>query len=74
MRHCSPYTSVLCSFLSRTSADKNECDDYNGGCEDVCVNDDPGFHCECEEGELGVDKKSCTGNSLTPAHTCSYSC
>ena len=40
-----------------------ECDNNNGGCNQVCINK-PGSHeCECHSGyELGLDKKTCAGN------------
>ena len=41
--------------------DKNECLDSNGQCSDICVNEKPGYHCECNEGELDVDQHTCTG-------------
>ena len=39
----------------------NACDDGNGGCKQVCVNDGPGLvHCACKEGfVLMADKLSC---------------
>lgn len=36
----------------------------NGGCAQKCVDDKPGYHCECEEGELATDEKNCTSELL----------
>lgn len=45
--------------------DENECDKYSGGCSHTCVNDAPGYHCECPEPlELNVDGKKCIGELL----------
>ena len=47
------------------SLDKNECLENNGGCSDKCVNEDPGYHCECPKGqELDVDEKTCISKLL----------
>ena len=40
--------------------DIDECEEDTDGCEDGCVNTEPGFHCTCDEGELDLDGKSCT--------------
>ena len=34
--------------------DVDECSIDNGGCDDLCVNEDGSFHCECPSG-------SCSG-------------
>ena len=43
-------------------ADINECDDNNGGCEQICQNTVGSYYCECEEGyELNCDDHACDG-------------
>lgn len=49
------------SYALYIYTDKNECLDSNGQCSDICVNEKPGYHCECNEGELDVDQHTCTG-------------
>lgn len=45
-------------------ADINECDSYNGGCDQTCVNDDGSYHCICESGyTLNPNNKDCDGMS-----------
>ena len=44
-------------------SDINECEDSNGGCEQLCVNFDGTFTCDCENGyALDEDGVSCIGN------------
>lgn len=46
--------------LVPTCLDKNECEDDNGGCEQICKNTEGSNQCECEEGyELQDDDTSC---------------
>ena len=40
----------LLTIFNGLILDKDECLMENGHCEQVCVNDDPGYHCECFEG------------------------
>ena len=48
--------------LSFSSSDKNECDEFNGGCDETCVNTAPGHHCLCKAPlELHPDGKTCIG-------------
>ena len=43
--------------------DVNECDDNNGGCEQICTNlDDGSFQCSCNSGfVLASDNMNCDG-------------
>ena len=41
-------------------ADVDECGDNNGGCSQLCVNEEPGFSCDCTENfELDNDGRTC---------------
>ena len=42
------------------SADVDECGNSNGGCSQVCINEEPGFSCGCMQGfELDNDGMTC---------------
>jgi len=44
------------------SIDINECDDNNGGCEQICTNTDGSFQCDCRSGfTLNNDGMTCDG-------------
>ncbi len=46
--------------------DINECDSYNGGCDQTCINDVGSYHCLCEAGySLDDNLKDCDGNFKT---------
>lgn len=57
----------MCLF----SADVDECLSFNGGCEQVCVNEAEAFTCGCHSGfELRKDEPTkCQRESQTPSHT-----
>ena len=41
----------------------NECSNNNGGCEDVCVDTEGSYFCECDGADLADDNHNCTCNS-----------
>ena len=44
------------------SIDINECDDNDGGCEQICINTDGSFQCGCRSGfTLNNDGRTCSG-------------
>lgn len=57
--------SCLCSagFTStHCETDVNECDIYNGGCQEVCTNTEGSFTCDCQDGhQLRADGYTCSG-------------
>ena len=73
---CSPgYTGVSCAngetisnhysyyYLScYTSTDIRECDDNNGGCDQICTDFPGGYSCSCRSG-FTPDGSSCSGMS-----------
>ena len=54
--------------------DLDECDTSNGGCEEICMNTDGSFYCDCP-GDLvlqGPEYTSCNGrNSYCSCNICS---
>ena len=45
-------------------ADVDECGNNNGGCSQLCVNEEPGFSCDCMENfELDNDGRTCKRKS-----------
>ena len=58
---------VLCNQLivdpkQHFFPDINECSYANGGCEQICQNEDGAYSCSCRPGfKLSVDKRSCVG-------------
>lgn len=55
-------------LLRDLCADLNECEENNGGCQDICENliptsrDHPGYACHCEQGySLDEDRHNCSG-------------
>ena len=47
-------------------ADINECDTDNGGCSQVCTNNDESFVCSCNTGyELDADGTTCNGKAIS---------
>lgn len=49
-------------MLFSSSADINECLDSNGNCEDVCINTEGSFMCQCLNGRvLATDNRTCEG-------------
>lgn len=58
-------TAFICLICS--SADVNECQVHNGGCQHRCVNTRGSYYCECNPGfRLHIDGRTCIGKS----HTC----
>ena len=54
----------LTNFLLCIS-DVNECEEENGGCEQICENTVGSYECSCNQGYLlAADDKTCTGNSI----------
>lgn len=54
---------------------KTSCDKKEGGCEQLCVEDKAGFHCECKYGyHLGDDGTSCILKNHCQSAPCSYKC
>lgn len=52
-------------FTCGFSSDVNECDVFNGGCQQTCVNTPGSHHCECSEGfRMHSDGRTCIGLSL----------
>ena len=57
----SPYNVALALI-----SDTNECSIANGGCEDVCINTNGSYLCDCQDGfELSTDGHNCTGMLIT---------
>ena len=53
-----------------THLDYNECLISNGNCSQICVNEIPGFHCECESGQiLHPDGRTCVANAQCSGST-----
>ena len=49
-----------------SSTDINECLDDNGNCEDVCINMEGNFMCQCSNGRLlASDNRTCEGTVLS---------
>ena len=45
--------------------DINECDTDNGGCSQVCTDNDGSFVCSCNTGyELDADGTTCNGKTI----------
>ena len=50
------------------NADVNECSTNNGGCDQICVNVDGGFYCECQTGFLlASNQQTCNGKQSSHA-------
>jgi len=50
--------------------DYNECLIGNGNCSQICVNEIPGFRCECESGQtLHSDGLTCVANAQCSGST-----
>ena len=64
------YQSVDFFWYFVTHLDYNECLISNGNCSQVCVNEIPGFHCECESGQiLHPDGRTCVANAQCSGST-----
>lgn len=48
------------------AVDVDECATMNGGCDDLCTNDDGSFSCSCTSSGfmLGADGRSCEGKNF----------
>ena len=58
---------MLCSQIKCPHSDVNECDSSNGGCDQICINNDGSFECSCNPGfELASDGFSCDSKYATP--------
>ncbi|KAG8232307.1 hypothetical protein J437_LFUL018286 [Ladona fulva] len=56
--------------LRPTCLDINECLDNNGDCEHLCINEQGGYRCECDDGwKLQRDNRTCQQISHTPRPT-----
>ncbi|XP_050679393.1 collagen and calcium-binding EGF domain-containing protein 1-like isoform X1 [Leptidea sinapis] len=69
---CHPgFTLSLDNYNRKTQpycVDVDECLDNNGGCEQRCVNDPGGFHCECSAPlTLAADSRRCIRTAVTVA-------
>ncbi|KAF5288914.1 hypothetical protein FQA39_LY03793 [Lamprigera yunnana] len=54
---------------------KNECQDNNGGCSQICVNNSTGFYCQCNHGYELIDNKTCIDiNECDTLGSCSQMC
>uniref|UniRef100_A0A3B3BTJ2 EGF-like domain-containing protein n=1 Tax=Oryzias melastigma TaxID=30732 RepID=A0A3B3BTJ2_ORYME len=43
-------------------SDVNECEEFNGGCQQTCINTAGSYHCECSEGfRMHTDGRTCIG-------------
>lgn len=47
--------------MTHISKDINECSNSNGGCEQVCLNEEPYFSCSCYNGFQLYNSKFCSG-------------
>ena len=55
---------VFMSSVPFLPLDYNECSVENGGCEQKCVNQVPGYECQCDSGySLDSDNMSCVANA-----------
>jgi hypothetical protein len=66
MLRVSTYSKLILLWLIRSafssSADINECLDNNGNCEDVCIDTEDSFMCQCLNGRvLAADNRTCEG-------------
>ena len=53
------------SLASYLPLDYDECSVGNGGCEQKCVNQVPGYECQCDSGySLDSDNMSCVANAV----------
>ena len=58
------------SRIYKSYLDYNECLLNNGNCSQTCVNEIPGFHCECESDHvLHPDRITCIGNAECSGNT-----
>ena len=56
---------MLWSILIMPVVDINECNQGNGGCEQICTNTFGSYKCSCNDGyTLDFDGVSCTGKWL----------
>lgn len=60
---------ILCES---SPTDIDECEELNGGCQQMCVNTLGSYHCECNEGfRIHADARTCIGKIVTV--TCNQS-
>ena len=56
---------LICITVAYSSfhIDIDECNNNNGGCDDICTNNDGSYTCSCDPGyELDNDQHQCNGN------------
>ena len=52
----------IIKFIFYISTDINECDNFNGDCDQICTNFAGSYTCSCQEGYvLNLDHQNCTG-------------
>ena len=74
--HCQCVHPLSTSFLTPplATADINECDTDNGGCNQTCTNTIGSFVCSCGLGyELNEDRLGCNGELSLLFHSVVYS-
>lgn len=54
----------MLTTITAMTVDEDQCAENNGGCQQNCLNEIPGYNCSCEPGyTLNEDGFSCDGES-----------
>ena len=68
-------TEIMLHVMWLLILDVNECDDDNGGCDQLCNNTLGSFSCGCAEGYLlNGDSINCDGELITRLQSCVHFC
>ena len=67
--------TVLNVFFLFVHPDVDECVNDNGNCSQICVNDQPGYHCECVPRDvLHPDGFTCIPNANCTSEDGNFAC